>query len=143
MNIIEIPFEIVNLDNQQNIQPIINAYIGEHPIRLIVDTGASHSCLSKKIVKQFVGTADIEADVVMGIGRGKLNNKLVCVPYFKMGELELYNYTFLTLQITHINKMLAFIGIKPIDGLLGSDILYQYKAIIDYNSQRIFFHRQD
>lgn len=134
-----IPFEIVNLDDQQNIQPIIDAQIGKHSIRLVVDTGASHSCLSKKSVKHLIGKTETEADVVVGVGRGKLNNKLVHVPSFKIGDLEIQNYPFLILQIAHINKMLLSLGLRTIDGLLGSDILYKYNAIIDYGRQKIFF----
>jgi 8-oxo-dGTP pyrophosphatase MutT (NUDIX family) len=138
--IIEIPFEMIALDNnQQNFQPVICAYIGEHPVRLIVDTGASHSCLSEKIIKQFVGKAKIGANIVVGIGRGKSKNKTAHVPVFRIAELEIRNYTFLTLEFKYINKMLSFLGVKPIDGLLGSDILYQYKATIDYNALKIFF----
>jgi 8-oxo-dGTP pyrophosphatase MutT (NUDIX family) len=137
--IIEVPFEMIALDKQQNVQPVICAYIGEHPVRLVIDTGASHSCLSKKIVKQFVGKTKIEANMVVGIGRGKLRNKLIHIPDFRIAELEICDYAFLTLQLTQINKVLSFLGIAPIDGLLGSDILYQYKAIIDYNDLKIIF----
>jgi predicted aspartyl protease len=137
MNIIEIPFKIIELDDQQNIMLMVNALIGEYPINLVIDTGASHSCLSKKSVKNLTEKTTIKADVVVGIGRGKLRNKLVNVPNFKIGDLEIDNYPFLILPLAHINKMLSSIGMKTIDGFLGSDILYAYKAKIDYNSRII------
>jgi hypothetical protein len=104
-----------------------------------VDTGASHSCLSVKILKQFLGKTKIETNIVVGIGRGRSKNKLVYIPEFRIAELEIPNYAFLTLPLTNINKMLSLLKIKPIDGLLGSDILYQYKAIVDYNTLKILF----
>jgi hypothetical protein len=137
MNIIEIPFEIINLDDQQNILLIINAQVGEHPVRLVMDTGASHSCLSKKIVKNLTGKKEKKAEVVIGIGRGRLSNKLVHIPSFKIGDLEIQDYPFLILSLNHINKMLSLIDVKTIDGFLGSDILYAYKAVIDYETQTI------
>jgi hypothetical protein len=143
MNIISIPFEIINLDNRQNVHPVISACMGDKPVRMIVDTGASHSCLSKKILKQFVGKMNMKADIVVGIGRGRLKNKLVQVPDFKIGELSIHDYSFLGLQLAHVNKMLACLDIEPIDGLLGSDILYAYRAIIDYNKLTIFFHKSE
>jgi hypothetical protein len=143
MNIIEIPFEIMNLDDQQSVQPVINALIGEDHLRLIVDTGASRSCLSKKTLKPFINKTNTKADLVIGIGKRKSKNKFVQVPDFKIGELEINDYAFLCLQLTPINKMLSYLGIEPIDGLLGSDILYTYKAVIDYNSQKIFFHKPE
>ena len=136
----EIPFEIVELDEQQNVHPIIEAYMDDQLIRLVIDTGASHSCLSKKSVKHLIGKKDIKADVVLGIGRGMFRNRFVCVPIFRIGELEICDYPFLCIQINHINKMLSSLGLKPIDGLLGSDILYAYKAVIDYNTRKIIFY---
>jgi len=143
MSTIEIPFEIRELDNEQNMQPVVIAHIDGLPVRLVIDTGASRSCLSKKLIKQFINKKEVKADVVMGVGRGRLNNKLVEIPSFKIGELEVNNYLFLSLQISHINKMLTALGIEPIDGLLGSDILFAYKAIIDYSLKKIVFQIED
>ena len=143
MNTIEVPFEIRELADSQNMQPILIAHIDEYPVCLVIDTGASHSCLSKKLIKQFVNKKEVKADVVMGVGRGRLNNKLVEIPSFRIGKLEIRNHLFLSLQISHINKMLTALGIEPIDGLLGSDILVAYKAIIDYSTQKIAFHIEE
>ena len=137
MNTIEIPFEIIDLDEQQNILLTVNALVGEHSVRLVMDTGASHSCLSKKAVKHLTDKKEKKADVVIGIGRGRLSNRLVHVPNFKIGDLEIRDYPFLTLSLSHINKMLSLAGIESIDGFLGSDILYAHKAKIDYGAQII------
>ena len=139
INITEIPFEIVELDGCQNVHPIVEAYIENQLLRLVIDTGASHSCLSKKAVKHLIGKTDIKADAVVGIGRRLFNNKFARVPIFRIGDLEIRDYSFLSLQINHINKMLSSLGLGTIDGLLGSDILYTYKAVIDYNAKKITF----
>ena len=143
MHTIEIPFEIRELDDKQNMQPLVIAHIEQYPIRLVIDTGASHSCLSKKLIKQFVNRKELKADVVMGIGRSRLNNKLIEIPSFRIGELEIKDHLFLSLQISHINKMLKSLGLEPIDGLLGSDILFAYEAIIDYSSRKLIFQIED
>ena len=135
MNTIEIPFEIINLDDQQNILLIINALVGEQTIRLVIDTGASHSCLSKKSVKHLACKTEKKAEAVIGIGRGRMKNKLVHIPNFKLGTLEIHDYPFLILPLAHINKMLSSIDIAPIDGFLGSDILFAYKGVINYCTQ--------
>ncbi len=139
MNIIEVPFEIRELDSKQNMQPVVMAQIDEYLLRLVIDTGASHSCLSKKLVKKFINRKELKADVVMGVGRGRLNNKLIEISNFKIGDLDIKDHLFLSLQLSHINKMLTSLGIEPIDGLLGSDILCMYKALIDYSSQKLIF----
>ena len=137
---IEISFEIIKLDEQQNIQPVVNAYIDTQKIRLVIDTGASRSCLSQKSIKHIKTKNELKADAVIGIGRGRLKNRFVQIPNFKIGELEIKNYNFLALQMNHINKMLSSLGMEKIDGMLGSDILYEYKAVIDYVEQKIIFN---
>ena len=135
----EVPFEIVELDDNENVHPIVEAYIEDQVVRLVIDTGASHSCMSKKSIKHLIGKKDKKADAVLGIGRGRSKNRFVRVPVFRIGDLEIYNYQFLSIQINHINKMLSSLRLKPIDGLLGSDILYNYKAVIDYKTRKITF----
>jgi hypothetical protein len=143
INTIEVPFEIIRLDDQHNVHPVVEAYIDRLPVRLVVDTGASHSCLSKQLIKHLPGITGVKADVVLGIGRGKLNNQLVSIPHIAIGALTIENYSFLSLKISHINKMLSHLSIDPIHGLLGSDILYLYKADMNYATQKIIFQQLD
>jgi predicted aspartyl protease len=116
---------------------MVNAFLGERPINLVIDTGASHSCLSKKLVKNLTEKKPVKADIVVGIGRGLLKNKLVNVPNFRIGDLEICDYMFLILPLAHINKILLSIDLDPIDGFLGSDILHAHKATIDYGNKKM------
>jgi hypothetical protein len=137
---IEIPFEIIHLGSEDNIHIVVTAQLAELPVRLVVDTGASHSCLCKKTFKPIFKKAHfIQADAVMGIGKCRLNNQLVQVPRFELGELLLEDYPFLMLPLSHINKMLKMMDLQPIHGLLGGDILFKYNAIIDYRERKIVF----
>jgi len=137
MNIIEIPFKIIELDDQQNIMLMVDAFLGDYPINLVIDTGASHSCLSKKSVKNLTEKKTVKADIVVGIGKGRLRNKLIHVPTFKIGDFEIHDYQFLILPLAHINKMLSSVGLDSIDGFLGSDILHAHNAVIDYGNRKI------
>jgi len=134
----EIPFEIIHLGSEDNIHIVVNAQLAEMPVRLVVDTGASHSCLCRKITKPIYKKAHIvKADAVMGIGKCRLNNQMMQVPQFELGELLLEDYPFLMLSLSHINKMLKMMDLQPIHGLLGGDILFKYNAIIDYGERKI------
>ena len=137
----EISFEIIYLTDESNIHIAVNALLNGISARLVVDTGASHSCLCKKTFKS-IGkkTQMIKADAVMGIGKSKLNNQLMPVSRFELGDLLIEDYPFLMLQLSHINKMLKIMDLPPIHGLLGGDILYKYNAVIDYKEKKIFFN---
>ena len=92
----------------------------------------------EKITKPIYKKAHItKADAVMGIGKCRLNNQMMQVPRFELGELILEDYPFLMLSLSHINKMLKMMNLQPIHGLLGGDILFKYNAIIDYGERKI------
>ena len=137
---VEIPFEVIYLMDENNVHIAVNALLNGVPARLVVDTGASHSCLCKKTFKSVCKKANtIKADAVMGIGKSKLNNQLVEIQRFELGELRIDNYHFLMIQLSHINKVLEIMDLQPIHGLLGGDILLKYNAVIDYNERKIVF----
>lgn len=70
----------------------------------------------------------------MGIGNKKMRNTIVTIQELQLGEVIIKDYPVVALKISHINKMLKILGLKPINGLLGSDLLYKYNAVIDYKN---------
>ena len=135
---IEIPFEITHLGGENNIHIVINACLEDIPVRLVVDTGASHSCLCKKTFKSIGQKSHaIKADTVMGIGKRKLYNQFMSIPRFELGGLTIEDYPFLMIPLAHINKMLKLMDLQPIHGLLGGDILFKYNAVVDYKERKI------
>lgn len=132
---IQIPIEIIQLENEQNLHPLIEAKINGNPIRLVIDTGASHTCIDKKNVKTLLKNKQPTSnDIVMGIGNKKMKNTMLTINELSFGDLTINNYPIVVLKLSHINKMLTLFGLSPINGLLGSDILMKYNAIIDYKN---------
>ena len=56
---------------------------------------------------------------------------------FKIGELTIENFHAILLNLSHVNASYEKMGFSQIDGVLGSDVLNKYNAIIDYKKQRI------
>lgn len=131
----KIPIEIIQLEDENNLHPIIEAKINGKTVRLVIDTGASHTCIDKKEVKSLLKNKDNASnDIVMGIGSKKMKNTIININEIQLGELVINNYSIVVLKISHINKILKMLNLKPINGLLGSDILYKYNAVIDYKN---------
>lgn len=132
----QVPFQLIQLENEENLHPIIDAKINNTPIRLVIDTGASHSCIDKKEVKKLLkNKTKVSEDIVMGIGNKKLTNTMVTIKELTIGELAIKDYTIVAINLKHINKMMEMMNLPPINGLLGSDILCKYEALIDYKNR--------
>ncbi len=135
----QIPIEIIELQDDQNLHPLIEAHLNGLAIRLVIDTGASHSCLDKSLLKHLLKNKST-SEIVMGIGNKRMTNNIVNIDELKIGDLTINNYPVVALKISHINKMLKMLDLEPINGLLGSDILYKYQAVIDYKNCLLTFN---
>ena len=46
-----------------------------------------------------------------------------------------WNYKTILLDLSHVNNSYEQIKLKPVDGVLGSDLLLKYSAVIDYDKK--------
>lgn len=134
MKITVIPINVQCLDTN-NFHITVNVKIGRRNEIIVVDTGASHSCLSPEVIQHLSSKEEIIVDKVLSISADVAQNTMIKLPSIKIGDFQLRNYPFLIIDIAHINDMMESLGMKKIAGLLGSDILLKYNAIIDYQNR--------
>lgn len=104
----------------------------------IVDTGASHTCVScdKEVTfklnvsstKQQAATAsstDMET-------RQSQDNVL------KVGAWEGQQFEVILFDMTSVNSALEKLGVTTVDGILGADVLERTKAVLDYNRSGLY-----
>jgi hypothetical protein len=48
----------------------------------------------------------------------------------------------IVLDLSHVNKSYEMIGLKPIDGVIGSDLLMKLKARIDFLAKTLKIYYQ-
>ena len=56
----------------------------------------------------------------------------------KIGKWKSKNNSIVIFNLTHVNQALINHNSKPIDGIIGSDILKKGKGIIDYETHKIY-----
>ena len=61
----KIDIEIARMDNDYNIHLIINANIKKRNLRLLIDTGATHSCIAKHIADNMVELETEDVDKLL------------------------------------------------------------------------------
>ena len=147
------PFRLVTLENEANVMPLVAAELNGFPVQLVVDTGASHTCLDRSAVKKCLcstpgisGVSSEEessfgSDTVMGLGGRRLKHAFCRVESLKFGDLVIRDYQVVAVRLSNINKMLRWIGMEPIDGLLGCDVLSRYRVQMDFENMMMRFCR--
>lgn len=133
----DIPIEIIELE-LNNFHVITRAKINDNDIILLIDTGASKTVFNsslKGLTERDITTYDIEDIKTAGIGEGKIDAALATIEDLKIGDLKIEHLEVATINLDHINLLYEqFTSIK-IDGLIGSDFLNEYQAIINYKNK--------
>jgi predicted aspartyl protease len=103
---------------------------------LIIDTGASRSVFDETRIIDFIGHSNLaEHDKLStGLGTNTMTSKKVMLETLDLKGLILNNYEATLLNLHHVNESYQKIGLAPIDGILGGDILMDYNAVIDYKN---------
>ena len=125
------------LTNHIELEITINDVSGN----FIIDTGASNSFVSNKLIEKFKMTSENNADAeVVGIGKDSPSATLISHGNsVKIEAFEVVDFSFALLEMNHINEALVTNNANQLDGVIGGDFLKQTKAIIDYDNHLIWF----
>ena len=138
---IEIPIKIIELE-KDNFHILIEGEFNDSTTSSwIIDTGASKSVLDMNQRAYYeILDSDNEDDYhSAGINQGMMETSVGKMFFLKLGELEITNQKVALIDLNHVNEIYGKFTSFKIAGLLGGDILMQYKCRIDYGSQTIQF----
>ena len=62
---------------------------------------------------------------------------LVKVPGLVLGDFEIKDEKMILLDLSHVNESYAMMKLKPVDGVIGGDVLKKYKGVIDYGKRTL------
>ena len=116
----------------------IKATINGQKGLFILDTGASNSCVGFEAIETFklkVKDSEIKA---AGAGAIDMETKTSNKNKVKIGKWSNDKIVLVLFNLTHINKALTNHNSKPVDGIIGADILKKSKAVIDYEKKHIY-----
>ncbi len=128
-----LPIEFIEIE-LGNYHLFIYAKIGRKKARLLLDTGASKTAFDEQEVLKFVAQSEvIKQDMnSIGLGSNQVETHLSSLAKFKLGKIALAHHEIAVLDLSHVNQAYQSLGFPKIDGVLGSDLLYQFKAVINY-----------
>lgn len=119
--------------------PFINVTIEGKKCRFLIDTGASKSVVDKhfyetklnrklKVIKQ--ETTGLHS-TVMESYTGKLKKLTI-------GKQVISEYAIAAVDLMHVNTTYKKMKLRKIDGILGSDLLAKYSAVIHYGEAKLY-----
>jgi len=133
-----IPIDIVALGDENSYHLFISGVINDRPCNLLIDTGASHTIFDvmqiPEIPKDKISGHEIQS---AGIQAGELKCNLGLIKKFELGDLMREDWTVVLIDLTHVNNVYRKYTDKQVAGLIGSDFLLKYAAIIDYKKMEL------
>ena len=133
-----IPFRIITID-KGSYHLLIKVYINRKVANLIIDTGASKTVFDKNRIEKYVVNKkfDLNDKLSIGLGTSSMESHFTVLKKIKIGAMEIKDYDAILLDLSNVNESYANIGLAPIDGVLGSDILLKNMAIINYEKKTL------
>ncbi len=124
---------------------MIQAVINTKKAQLLIDTGASKTVFDKERFKKFVDEKEFELNEKLstGLGTNSMETHTSVIRKIQLGELTLKKYNTILLDLSHVNESYGKLGLPEIEGVLGSDLLVQYNAVIDYKKRELRLRWKD
>ncbi len=116
----------------------IKASINNVKGTFILDTGASNSCVGFDAVEMFklkVKDSDIKA---AGAGASDMDTQISKKNHIKIGKWKHKKAALILFNLSHVNTALKNHNAKPVNGIIGADLLKKGKAVIDYNKKYLY-----
>lgn len=104
----------------------------------ILDTGASNSCVGFDAVERFKLKAKDSPIRAAGAGATDMETQISIKNKVKIGKWKKDKVALILFNLTHVNTALTSHNSKPVDGIIGADILKKGKAVIDYQKKYLY-----
>ncbi|MFD2892405.1 retropepsin-like aspartic protease [Flavobacterium chuncheonense] len=112
----------------------INGVLGN----FILDTGASNSCVGHEAVQKFQLKTENSNTKAAGAGATGMDTQLSKNNILQLSYWKNAQFNLIVFDMSHVNLALKEYKTKPVDGIIGADILLKGKAIIDYYNHYLY-----
>jgi predicted aspartyl protease len=122
---------------------IVKVKINNKVAKLVLDTGASQTVLDRNRIERFMKQTKFRktGGHTSGIGAKKMESHIVPVKKFQVGNIVINDIDLVLLDLIHVNTSYSMINQKPVDGVLGGDILSMLSATISYAKNEVAFKK--
>ena len=111
---------------------LIKASINGVKGSFILDTGASNSCVGFEVVELFQLNPGTSKTKAAGAGATDMFTQIAKNNTLQLGRWKNNDFHLVIFDLSHVNQALKQHKAKPVQGIIGADVLLNGKAIIDY-----------
>ncbi len=138
MTVSRLPLKIIHVD-QLGYHIFVKALVNRRVANLLVDTGASKTVFDINRIKKFAPKVEMVANehLSSGLGTSSMQSHTTHLKLFQLGSLVLRDFEVFLLDLSHVNTSYEKLNYKPMDGVIGGEILMKHEAIINYKVKRL------
>lgn len=139
----KINFSIVELE-PDNYHILVKAKLDGHPLNVILDTGASHTCFDTQFVSQTYPELETEENegLNVGVGSNDFESKITDIHNFRMGRFVIKDYQVVLLDMSNINSAYQSMKKPLVHSIIGSDFFVKYNAVIDFENKVLMLKKK-
>jgi hypothetical protein len=105
---------------------------------LLLDSGASNSCIHWNLKDHYQLECKGDPFDAASASQDKLKAISTKKASLQIGIHPVGFFSFVLLDLNHVNQTLASQGCQSIDGILGADFFTKNKSILDYATQKLW-----
>ncbi len=117
---------------------LVRASINGVKGNFILDTGASNSCVGFESIDTFGLTAGKSTTKASGAGATGMYTQLAKDNTLQLGRWKNTAFHLVIFDLSHVNEALKQYKARPVQGIIGADVLLEGKAIIDYYNHCLY-----
>lgn len=136
----QLPIHLLDIEGE-GFHALVKGKINGMEANFIIDTGASRSVFDPTVITRFIDNPQFKKKpgVTTGVGGSDLDSSTFIINTLTFGDIEIHDYEAVALDLENIHETYQKLGLPPIDGIIGGDLLYRFKATINYRLRKIRF----
>jgi len=141
MKAISVPLKLINLQDD-GFHLLVEVVVFKEKYFAVLDTGASRSVFDKSLIEKHVSeTLQVSDEINAATLFTTTTTIQATIPQLKIGALKINNYETVAFDLQSVSDTYQQFGHPPIMGIIGGDILMQYKAVINYQKMILRLYR--
>ncbi len=131
-----VPLQIITLE-KGSYHILVDGMINDVESRFIIDTGASKTVIDWSIDGLVFNRQDKEPLISATLDNDEIETKHTRVERFSIGDMDIGEIDLVGIDLSNVNHVYKEHADVTVQGLIGCDLLYRYRGIIDIRKREL------